>query len=287
MKQLLTFLLVSLSAASYSQEKISFLTPPPSPEASFTQQLVKGEITVIYSRPLARGRKIFGGLVPYDSIWRTGASGATTLHLTEEIMIGDKPLKEGKYALFTIPGVNEWTIIINTDTSLHGAFGYTSSKDVHRIKITAEKNDHFAEAFSISFTDLTNRGSGFLTLAWENTVVKIPVRSLVDDKVMAEINTRLMANKEENKELWYQAANYYYTTGRDLKLAASWAAAAEKTDSENFNYPNLLQKILADQKDYKGAIAAARRAIALGEKKNLTNAVAALKKRVAEWESKY
>jgi hypothetical protein len=286
MKQLLIILLFAVSATAYSQEKLSFLTPPASPEASFTQQIVNGEITVHYSRPLARGRKIFGGLVPYDSIWRTGASGATILHITEEIMIGDKLLKEGKYALFTIPGVNEWTIIINSDTSLHGAFGYTSSKDVHRFKVSPSKNDQFTEAFTISFTDLTSKGSGFLTLSWENTVVKIPVRSPVDDNVMAAINTRLITNKEQDKELYYQAANYYYTTGRDLNMAASWVAEAEKMDSENFNYPNLLQKILADQKNYKAAIAAAKRAIVLGEKKNLANAVAALKKRVAEWENK-
>ena len=103
---------------------------------------------------------------------------------------------------------------------------------------------------------------------------------------MAEINTRLITNKEQNTELYYQAANYYYTTGRDLKLAAAWAAAAEKADKENFNYPNLLQKILADQKDYKEAIEAAKRAIVLGEKKKMTNAVTALKKRVAEREGK-
>lgn len=280
----LLFLFVALTATA--QQNVSFLTPPPSPEASFTQQLVNGEITVHYSRPLARGRKIFGSLVPYDSLWRTGASGATTLHITEEIVIGDKPLKEGKYALFTIPGVNEWTIIINADTSLHGAFGYTSSKDVHRFKVSSAKSEQFTEAFIISFTDLSNRGSGFLTLAWENTVVKIPVKSPVDDKVMAEINTRLIVNKEQNKELCYQAANYYYTTGRDLKLAASWAAEAEKMDSENFNYPNLLQKILADQKDYKAAVAAAEKALMLAEKNKMNNAVTSLKRRITELKTK-
>jgi len=286
MKQLLTIIFIGLSTSLLGQEKVSFLIPPSSPEASFTQQLVNGEITISYSRPLARGRKIFGGLVPLDSLWRTGASGATTIYISEEIIIGDKLLKEGKYSLFTIPGEKEWTIIINADTTLHGSFGYSSSKDVLRFKIKSEKSDLFTEAFAISFVELTNKGSGFLTLAWENTIVKIPLKSPVDDRVMAEINTRLITNKEQNTELYYQAANYYYTTGRDLKLAAAWAAEAEKADKENFNYPNLLQKILADQKDYKTAIAAAKRAIVLGEKKNMTNAVTALKKRVAEWESK-
>lgn len=286
MKQLLTCILIGFSTCLFAQEKISFLTPPPSPEASFTQQLVKGEITITYSRPLARGRKIFGGLVPFDSLWRTGASGATTVHLTEEMIIGDKMINAGKYALFTIPGEKEWTIIINTDTTLHGSFGYDSKKDIHRFKIQPVKADKFREAFTIDVNEITRTGEAILSLTWENTLVKIPLTSPVDVKAMADINSRLINNKEQNPELFYQAANYYYLTGRDLKQAAAWAAEAEKADKENFNYPNLLQKILADQKDYKAAIAAAKRAVALGEKNNMANAVKALKKRIAEWENK-
>lgn len=286
MKQLLTIILIGFSTSIFSQEKVSFLTPPPSPEASFTQQLVNGEITIAYSRPLARGRKIFGGLVPFDSIWRTGASGATTIQLSEEIMIDTKTIKAGKYSLFTIPGEKEWTIIINADTALHGAFGYDSKKDIHRFKLQSVKLEKFQEAFTMDLNEIARNGDGFLSLSWENTLVKIPLKSQVDEKVMAEINTRLINAKEQNTELLYQAANYYYSTGRDLKQAAVWVTEAEKTDKENFNYPNLLQKILADLKDYKAAIPVAKRAIVLGEKKNMTNAVTALKKRVVEWESK-
>lgn len=286
MKQLLTIIFIGISTSLLAQEKVSFLTPPSSPEASFTQQLVNGEITVSYSRPLARGRKIFGGLVPFDSLWRTGASGATTTLLSEDIIAGDKLLKAGKYSLFTIPGEKEWTIIINADTTLHGAFGYDSKKDIHRFKVQPVKVEKFQEAFTIDIIEITARGDAFLSLTWENTLVKIPLKSPVDEKVMAEINTRLINNKEQKSELFYQAANYYYTTGRDLKQAATWAAEAEKADKENFYYPNLLQKILADLKDYKAAIPAAKRAVLLGEKKKMANAVAALKKRIAEWERK-
>ena len=286
MKQLLTIILMGFSTCLFSQEKVSFLTPPPSPEASFTQQLVNGEITITYSRPLARGRKIFGGLVPFDSLWRTGASGATTVHLTEEMIIGDKTINAGKYVLFTIPGEKEWTIIINADTTLHGSFGYDSKKDIHRFKVRSEKSHSFSEAFTIDLNEITNKGGGFLNLSWENTLVKIPLTSPVDVKAMADINSRLINNKEQNAVLFYQAANYYYLTGRDLKQAAAWVVEAEKADKDNFNYPNLLQKILADQQDYKAAIAAAKRAVVLGEKKNMTNSVKELKKRIAEWENK-
>lgn len=286
MKQLLLIVSTILSFSLLAQEKVNFLIPPPSPEASFTQQLVEGEITVVYSRPLVRGRKIFGGLVPFDSLWRTGASGATTIHFTEEVIVGDKTVNAGKYSLFTIPGEKEWIIIINSDTTLHGASGYDSQKDIYRFKVKLEKSYYYSEAFTIDINEITNKGSGYLTLAWENTLVKIPIKSAVDENVMAQITTRLINGKEQNADLLYQAANYYYATGRDLKQAAVWVAEAEKTDKENFNYPNLLQKILADLKDYKAAIVVAKRAIVLGEKKNMTNAVTALKKRVAEWENK-
>lgn len=286
MKQLLTIILTGVSTLLFSQEKVSFLTPPPSPEASITQQLVNGEIAITYSRPLARGRKIFGGLVPFDSLWRTGASGATTIFLSQEILIGDKILTAGKYALFTIPGEKEWTIVINADTTLHGAFGYDSKKDIHRFNVQTGKTEKYHEAFTIDINEITSRGDVILSLTWENTQVRIPLKSPVDEKVMAEIKTRVINNKELNADLLYQAANYYYITGRDFKQAASWATEAEKADKENFNYPNLLQKILADLKDYKAAILAAKRAVALGEKKNMANAVTALKKRIAEWENK-
>jgi len=286
MKQLLTFILIGFSTCLFAQDKITFLTPPPSPEASFTQEFVKGEITISYSRPLARGRKIFGGLVPFDSLWRTGASSATTIKLTEEVIVGNKSINAGKYALFTIPGEKEWTIIINADTTLHGAFGYDSKKDILRFTVQPLKTEKFKEAFTIDLNEITRTGEAILALSWENTLVKIPLISPVDVNAMADINSRLINNKEQNPELFYQAANYYYLTGRDLKQAAAWAAEAEKTDQENFNYPNLLQKILADQKDYPAAIAAAKRAIVLGEKKKMNNAVSALKKRIAEWENK-
>lgn len=286
MKLLLIILLIGSNVNGFSQEKISFFTPPSSPEASFTQQLTNGDITVAYSRPLARGRKIFGGLVPFDSLWRTGAGGATTIDMSEEIVIGDKALPPGKYALFTIPGKNEWTIIINADSTLHGSFGYDSKKDIHRFKMEPEKTEKFYEAFTIELNEFTRSGDSYLSLSWENTRVRILLKSPVDLKVMAEINTRLIRNKEQNAELFYQAANYYYSTGRDLNLAAEWVSEAEKADKENFDYPNLLQKILADLKDYKAAIQAARRAVILGEKKKMTTAVTNLKKRIAEWENK-
>jgi tetratricopeptide (TPR) repeat protein len=268
-----------------AQENTKLKIPEPSPEAAFTQQLGTTEIQVAYARPLTKGRKIFGELVPFDSLWRTGASDCTTLKFNEDLTVGDKKLKAGKYALFTIPRADEWTIIINTDTSLHGSFGYDAQKDIHRFTVKPEKTGRFYDVFTIEISDINPKGEGFLSLFWENTMVKIPVKSPSNDNLIAEITKRLVENKEPNADLNYQAANYYYATNQNLRQAADFALAAEKLDDTKVNYPNLAQKILADLKDYRPAMEAAQRAIGLYEKKNNIAAIATIKKRVAEWQT--
>lgn len=288
MKKLLVFnLLCFLSLAMSAQEtakKVDFKAPTPSPEASFTQQFGGSEIGVAYARPLARGRKIFGALVPYDSLWRTGASDCTTLKFKEEVIVGDKKMSKGKYALFTIPKADEWTIILNSDTTLHGAFGYDEKKDLHRFTVKPMKTDRFYEVFTIEINDFTAKGDASLNVMWENTMVKIPLKNVQDEAIMSEIQKRVIEGKEQGADVLFQSATYYYTTQRDLKQAGQWATAAATADPENFYIPNLAQKIFADLKDYKPALEMAKRAIPLAEKKKMTTTVANLNKRVAEWQ---
>ena len=280
----LSLLFVWACYAQTPTKKADFKVPTASPDATFTQHFGESEIKVTYGRPLARGRKVFGNLVPFDSLWRTGAGDCTTIELSEEVGIGGKKMAPGKYALFTIPGIEEWTIVLNSDVSLHGAFGYTAQKDVHRFKVKAHKTERFYEIFTIEINDFAADGSASLNLIWENTQVKIPLITTSDERIMTEIRQRLLENKEQDADLLFQAANYYYTTRRDLKQATTWVSAAEKLDVENFAIPNLAQKIFADTKQYSLAIDAAKRAIALAEKQNRTSAVTSLKKRIAEWQ---
>jgi Protein of unknown function (DUF2911) len=281
----LCLMMGNLNAQDKYETKVNFKAPTPSTEASFTQQFGESEIKVSYARPLARGRKIFGALVPYDSVWRTGASDCTTLKFKEAVIMGDTKVAAGKYALFTIPRADEWTIILNTDTTLHGSFGYESAKDVHRFKVKPQKSERFYETFTIEINDFDVKGEASLNLIWENTIVKIPLKSQTDAAIMALIQKRLIEGKEQNADLLYQAASYFYSTQRDLPQAAAWASAAAQADPENFYIPNLAQKIYADLKDYKSAIAMAEKAIPLGEKKKMVTTVANLKKRVAEWQA--
>jgi tetratricopeptide (TPR) repeat protein len=287
-KILIINVLCFLALTIFAQQpaaKVDFKSPTPSPEAAFTQQFGGSEIGVAYARPSARGRKVFGTLVPFDSIWRTGASECTTLKFKEEVIIGGKKMAAGKYALFTIPSADEWTIILNSDTTLHGAFGYDAAKDLHRFKVKSVKIDRFYETFTIEINDFTPTGEASLNLIWENTLVRIPLKSGLDDNIMAQIQKNLIEGKEQNGEFMYQAASYYYATKRDLKQAGQWATAAANLDPENFYIPNLAQKIFADAKEYKAAIEMVKRAIPLAEKKKMTSTVASLNKRIAEWQT--
>ncbi|WP_310555077.1 DUF2911 domain-containing protein [Flavobacterium sp.] len=267
-----------------AQDKVQIRVTASSPAASFEQEVGSAKIKVAYSRPLVRGRKIFGELVPFDKLWRTGASDCTVLTTFEDISFGNTILKAGSYSMFSIPSINEWTIIVNTDTTLHGETGYDEKKDVMRFKIPTEKSPYFYETFTIELNDINSKGEAFLKILWENTTVKIPIKSKEDDALLALIDQHVIKGKTQDAALLFQAANYYYSTNRDNKLAITWLLEAEKLNPQNFYYPNLRQKIASELKEYTNAIEAAKKALALAEKEKMKSAIETLKKRIADWE---
>jgi len=286
MKKILLGSLLALNVFSIClQEAAAQATlkaPTASPDATLTQNFGESDITVTYGRPSARGRKIFGQLIPFDSLWRTGANDCTALALRETVIIGGKKIPAGKYSLFSIPAQEEWTIILNRDATLHGAFGYDPQVDILRFKVKPEKSERFYETFTIEIGDFNAKGEASLNLMWENTLVKIPLQTIADFNNMAEIQKRLIDKQEKNSELLFLAAGYYHATKRDLQQAKEWVEAAEKLDGKKFVIPNLAQKIYTDLKDYPAALSAAQRALALAEKEKMSSEITALNKRIAE-----
>ncbi|MDH7445011.1 DUF2911 domain-containing protein [Aquimarina sp. 2201CG14-23] len=131
----------------------------------------KPEIKVVYSRPQKKGRTIFGELVPYGKVWRTGADEATEIKLFKDMKLGDGTVKAGTYSLYTIPGEKEWTVILNSDLDAWGAYSYDKSKDVARIKVTPAKGKEL-EAFSIAFKKVDK---GYhMVLGWDTTMIEVP-----------------------------------------------------------------------------------------------------------------
>jgi hypothetical protein len=133
----------------------------------------KAIIRVIYSRPQKKGRDLFGGLVPFGEVWRTGANEATEIKFYQEINMNGQSIDPGTYSLFTIPGENEWTIIVNTDLDYWGSYSYQKDNDVVRIKANPEKIDQNVEAFTIQF-EQSGPNQGKMQMAWGDTLVEIP-----------------------------------------------------------------------------------------------------------------
>ena len=281
---ILTGLIILQSLLLSAQDKVQIRVTSASPAASFEQEVGSGKIKITYSRPLVRGRKIFGELVPFDKLWRTGASDCTVITTSEDISFGNNVLKAGSYSIFSIPSINEWTIIVNSDTTLHGETGYDEKKDIMRFKVPLEKSPNFYETFTIELNDINSKGEAFLKILWENTMVKIPVKSKEDDTIVALIDQHIIKGKTQDANLLFQAANYYYSTNRDYKQAIIWLLEAEKINPQNFYYPNLRQKLASENKDYTIAIEAAKRAISIADKEKMKKTIDSLNNKISDWE---
>ena len=271
--------LMSLSLGIFAQLNI----PEPSPSASFSQTLGFTKIKVDYARPGTKGREVFGKLIPYGEIWRTGASDCSTISFNDEVTIGGKKIAKGKYSLFSIPNVEQWTIIINTDTTLHGASGYDEKKDVHRFTVKPERSARFYETFTIELSDIV-KDNGMLYLIWENTMVKFEIQSNAKERILADIDNKINKLKTDNSKLFYQAAEYYYNQRMELDQANDWIAKAVKMEPENFYYPNLQAKILETQSKFAEAIPVAQKAVILAKKGNMTQTATNWEKKIAIWQ---
>lgn len=163
-KFLLSILTLFIFSGLQAQEKRA------SPLINTSQEIGNLEIKIQYGQPSMKGRTIFGDLVPFDKVWRTGANEATVIEFTQDVTINGEVVKAGKYALFTIPGKKEWTIIINSVWNQWGAYNYDSEKDVLSFKVPAKQSKSPAEKFSIEISD-----KGVISLSWETTRVNFGV----------------------------------------------------------------------------------------------------------------
>jgi hypothetical protein len=147
--------------------------PAPSPTATFSQKVGLTEVTIVYSRPSKKGRTIMGELVPYGKVWRTGANATTKITFSDDVKIGGKELAAGKYALWTIPGESEWTVIFSKDI-VGGAGDYKESEDALRVNVKSLKIAETVETFQINIED-NKPTSALIELLWESTLVQIPL----------------------------------------------------------------------------------------------------------------
>ncbi|MBC7655118.1 MAG: DUF2911 domain-containing protein [Oligoflexus sp.] len=199
--------------------------PMPSSGQTIIQDFGLGKVTLNYFRPDVKGRKIFGGLESYGVVWRTGANNATTIDFTDEVSIAGNKVPAGKYALFTIPEKDTWTIILNKTAAQWGAYDYKKEDDILRFTVKPMTVKETTETLTMQFSNVTP-GSMNLNLMWENVAISIPMMVDYDAKVMANIDKAMMGDKKP----YFAAAQYYYANGKDLNKALSWVNEAEKSD---------------------------------------------------------
>lgn len=232
--------------------------PAASPACTIKQRVGLTDIEVDYSRPSIKHRQIFGGIVPYGQVWRTGANAATRIKFSTAVKLNGKDIPAGTYALFTIPGEDEWTVIINKGARQWGAFQYNEKDDVTRFTVAPVQLGEPIESFTIEFNHLRDE-SAVMDLVWDRIVVPIHIEIPLTDKLVPQIEAAMAAPGKKSDGFYFQAAQFYYNHDQDLGKALDWVNAG-LADNPRIGYELLYLKaqILAKQGDKAGAIAAAK-----------------------------
>jgi Protein of unknown function (DUF2911) len=252
----------SSSAIAADAAKVDF--PSASPSCTLKQRVGLTDIEIDYSRPGVKGREIFGSVVPYDKVWRTGANSATKVIFSTPVKLNGTEIPAGTYALMTIPGKDEWTVIINKGSEQWGAYKYDEKADVARFKAKPITLSHAIDTFTIEFNKITDDSSN-LNLLWDNVEVPIKLEVNYVDKLIAQIEA-VMAS-DEPKKPYFQAAQFYYNHDQDLHKALKWVDAA-LAERDMFFIAYVKAQILAKLGDKAGAIAASKHSTELAEKAN-------------------
>jgi hypothetical protein len=255
-----------LLAASLTAQTPKVDFPAASPACTLKQRVGLTDIEIVYSRPGVKNRTIFGGIVPYGQVWRTGANGATKVTFSTSVKLNGTEVAAGTYALFTIPGEDEWTIIINKGAAQWGAFQYDEKADVARFKVTPMQLAEQIETFTIEF-NLIRDESAVVNLVWDHTVVPIKLELELTDKIVPQIEAAMASADKKSDGFYFQAATFYYNHDQDLHKALDWVNAGLADNSRiSFEILHLKAQILAKQGDKEGAIAAAKQSSELAIK---------------------
>jgi len=281
--RLSALLLAALLSAPASAQQ--FVTPRPSPSAKLTQTVGTTDLTVTYSRPAVKGRAIWGGLVPWDQPWRTGANEATQFTCADEIMVEGQKLAAGTYALVTIPTADRWTVIFSTQKEMWGSNGYDAKHDALRVAVKPVAAAH-VERMQFSFEDPGNDAVA-LNLRWEKLSVPVKITVDTNGKTLTAARAAVAAAKPDDWTTPYRAANWAHGAGVAHEETAHWAQSAAKV-KENFQTTGLLAKLAAQGGDSKKASELMKKSIALGKSDTtiVKEQIEANEKLLAEWSSK-
>jgi len=274
-------LLFAILASGLTVSQAQIQTPSSSPSAKVEQRIGLVDVTVEYSRPSVKGREVFGGLVPYDEVWRTGANSATKITFSDSVTIAGVGVKKGSYAWLTKPGKQSWTLMLYPHNSTNWS-SYEES-DVVPLSITAPvetlPKGFQMESMMIGFDDLTN-SSANLYLVWDNVMVSVPVKVNTDASVEASIK-KVMAGPSAQD--YYAAAGYYLAEKKDMKQALEWVNKSISMGNEKFwvlRTKSLIQHELGDD---NGAMDSATKSLELAKEAKNDEYIRMNEESLKEW----
>jgi tetratricopeptide (TPR) repeat protein len=238
-------MLVSLgmTVALHAQVKM----PQPSPTQTIKQEFALGNIEVKYSRPVTKGRKVFGDLVPFNKLWRTGANAATLIKFTDAVEIKGKKIDTGSYALYTVPGYDSWEVILNKGINNWGIEGYKESEDVARFRVEPIRVRDQVESFTLQFENVKPE-SCELHIKWEKTAVVIPINANIKERMRSQINAALLSEKKP----YWQATQFYNEYDKNPRKALEFARKAVAEDPKAYwiwLYKANIEKETGDKKE--------------------------------------
>lgn len=254
-----TSLLLS-GVLSFSMQAQNFHMPAASPSVHINQEFSTSQIELKYSRPAVNDRSIFGDMIPYGEVWRTGANQVTKITFGEKVSFGGQMVEAGTYALYTIPGEKEWEVILNMGLDNWGADGYSAKEDVTRIKVPAHKTKEMQESFSLNLENV-GKDSAELVLAWENTKISIPVKADNHQRIMGYLDKKM----EGDNPPYFQAASYYLSTNEKLETAYIYVQKAIDENPKAYYMYWAQAQILEKLGKNKKAIASAKKAAQLAK----------------------
>lgn len=281
-------LIIGLFAFSSIVTTAQVKTPQSSPMSKVEQVVGLTTVEVNYSRPSAKGRTVFGDLVPYGSNWRTGANANTTITFSDNVKIEGKDLKKGTYALFTAPKADSWDIIFYKNTDNWGLpEKWNETDEAVRVTVKPESTNRHVETFTIAVDNITN-DNAVLSIQWEKTIVPIKIEVPTKDAAIASIEKTLAGPKASD---YFSAAQYYFNSNNDLNKALSWinkSIELATTDGKEAPFWYLRQKSLIQAKlnDKKGAIETAKLSLAGATKAGNKDYEKMNKDSIAEWSKK-
>lgn len=253
------FLSLSFTAVAFAQLSL----PQPSPKASVMQTVGITEISIVYSSPAVKGRTIFGGLEAYGKVWRSGANAATEIHFSTDVMVGGQPVKAGKYALFTIPGESEWTVIINSNANQWGSTAYKQELDVARFTVKAEKLPEVKERLSY-YINYVSDNEATIVLKWEKVKISFPVTVNTSELALSGLN-KYFRNSPGEWMNYASAARYLLENKGSAADALTYANKAVSLNNKYFFGHYIQSLALAANNMPTEALAAANEAKRIGE----------------------